>query len=133
LQIATRRNYGLVIIGPGINDDNGKISVDEIGFASKENFGLMKIGSGIDEGNAIIDVQLVSHASTSVFGVVKLGADFAINAEGATEVAKNGDEEMVIYDLAKMKVVSNGIVDLEENIGIYRTFLNEDLIFTFNP
>jgi hypothetical protein len=39
---------------------------------------------------------------------------------------------MVIYDLAKMKIVNNGIVDLEENIAIYRAFLNEDLQFSFN-
>jgi hypothetical protein len=47
------------------------------------------------------------------------------------EIAKNGDEDMVIYDLAKMKIVQNGIVDLEENVAIYRAFLNEDLQFSF--
>jgi hypothetical protein len=132
LQIATHKNYGLVKVGDGFNDNGGKISVDEIGFASKENFGLMKIGSGIDEDNAIIDVQPVSRASATVFGVVKLGADFLLNANGAMEVVKSGEEEMVIYDLAKMKIVSNGIVDLEENTAIYRIFLNEDLQFSFN-
>jgi hypothetical protein len=132
VQIATRKNYGLVMIGDGFNDNKGKISVDGIGFASKENFGLVKIGSGINENNAVIDVQPVAHASVTVFGVVKLGADFSLNTNGAMEIAKNGDEEMVIYDLAKMKIVSNGIVDLEENIAIYRAFLNEDLQFSFN-
>jgi hypothetical protein len=132
LQIATRKNYGLVMIGDGFNKNGGKISVDEIGFASKENSGLVKIGSGIDENDAVIDVQPVAHASATVFGVVKLSADFLLNANGAMEVIKSGDEEMVIYDLAKMKIVSNGIVDLEEHIAIYRIFLNEDLQFSFN-
>jgi hypothetical protein len=131
LPIATRQNYGLVKIGDGINDDSGKISLDEIGFASKENFGLVRIGSGIDEYNATIAVQPIGVASAATFGVVKLGEDFALNANGTMEIAKNGDDEMVIYDLAKTKIVHNGIVDLEENIAIYRAFLNEDLQFSF--
>jgi hypothetical protein len=132
IEIATRKNYGLVKIGDGINDDTGKISVNEIGIASKENFGLVKIGDGINDDGETISVQPVGIASTTAFGVVKLGADFALNANGAMEIDKNGDEEMVIYDLAKMKIVSNGLIDLEENIAIYRAFLNEDLIFSFN-
>ncbi|MDR2723787.1 MAG: hypothetical protein LBB25_01095, partial [Holosporaceae bacterium] len=74
-------------------------------FASKTAFGLIKIGSGIDENDAVIDVQPVAYASATVFGVVKLGADFLLNANGAMEVVKSGDEEMVIYDLAKMKIL----------------------------
>jgi hypothetical protein len=132
LPIATRKNYGLIKIGDGINDDGGKISVDEIGFASKENFGLVKIGSGVSDNDGEISVQPIGIASASAFGVVKLGADFSLNANGAMEIAKNGDEEMVIYDLAKTKIVHNGIVDLEENIAIYRAFLNEDLQFSFH-
>jgi hypothetical protein len=129
--LATRKNYGFVKIGDGINDDGEKISVDEIGFASKENFGLVKIGDGIGENNEAIAVQPIGVASATTFGVVKLGADFALNTNDEMEVVKTGDEEMVIYDLAKMKIVSNGIVNLEENIAIYRAFLNEDLQFSF--
>ena len=132
LQIATRENYGLVKIGEGINDEGGKISINEFGFSSKENFGLVKIGDGIDDDNAVIDVQPIGMATTSEFGVIKLGEDFSLNTNNEIEVAETGDEEMVIYDLAKMKIVSNGIVDLEENIAIYRAFLNEDLQFSFN-
>jgi hypothetical protein len=127
IQVATHKNYGLVKIGDNINNSGGKISVEGYGFASKENYGLVKIGNGIDDDNAIIDVQPIEVASTTVFGVVKLGADFSLNTNGAMEIVKDGDNEMVIYDLAKRKIVSNGIVDLEENIAIYRAFLNEDL------
>jgi hypothetical protein len=38
LEIATHENFGLVKIGDGINDDNGKIFIDGLGLASKENF-----------------------------------------------------------------------------------------------
>jgi hypothetical protein len=130
--IATNLNYGFVKIGDGINDEGGKISINEFGFASKENFGLVRIGDGIDDDNAVIDVQPIGMATTSEFGVIKLGEDFSLNTNNEIEVAETGDEEMVIYDLAKMKIVSNGIVDLEEKIAIYRAFLNEDLQFSFN-
>jgi hypothetical protein len=131
--LASRCNYGLVKIGDGINDEGGKISIDEIGVASKENFGLVKIGNNLEvHKGEIIESSVALVASTAAFGFVKLGADFALNTNGAMEIVQNGDDEMVIYGLAKMKIVRNGIVDLEENIAIYRAFLNEDLQFSFN-
>jgi hypothetical protein len=132
IQIASRKNYGLVKLGDGIDIVDGKITGSSVTLASKENFGLVKLGEGINDDGEAISVQSIGVASTSAFGVVKLGADFALNANGAMEVVKGGDEEMVIYDLAKKKIVNNGIVDLEENIAIYRAFLNDDLIFSFN-
>jgi hypothetical protein len=132
IEIATRKNYGFAKIGDGIEIIDGKITGSSVTLASKENFGLIKIGDGIDEDEAIIAVQPIEIASATIFGVIKLGSDFSLNANGAMEIAKNGDEEMVIYDLAKTKIVSNGIVDLEENIAIYRAFLNEDLQFSFH-
>ena len=130
--IATRKNYGFVKIGKNIKDINGKISIEGQELTSKENFGLVMIGNGLEENDGVLSKEPIEVATTSTFGVVKLGADFAINDEGAAEVVKSGDNEMVIYDLAKMKIVSNGIVDLEENVAIYRIFLNEDLQFSFN-
>jgi hypothetical protein len=134
IMLATRENFGFIKIGDGIISDNdGEISADGYGLASKTEFGLVKIGSNIEVHEGEINwFGEVFVASTTTFGVVKLGADFAINENGATEVVKNGDDEMVIYDLTKMKIVSNGIVDLEENIAIYRAFLNEDLVFSIN-
>jgi hypothetical protein len=132
IPIATNLNYGFVKIGENIENSGGKISINEFGFASKENFGLVKIGDGIEEDDGVISKEPIEIASTTTFGVVKLGADFSLNANDEIEVAETGDEEMVIYDLAKIKIVHNGIIDLEENIGIYRAFLNEDLQFSFN-
>jgi hypothetical protein len=131
IPIATNLNYGFVKIGENINNNGGKISIEVQGLTSKVNFGLTKIGSGLDDNDGVMSKEPVENASTTTFGMVKLGKDFVINKDGATEVVK-GDNEMVIYDLAKKKIVSNGIVDLEENTGIYRTFLNEDLQFSFN-
>jgi hypothetical protein len=132
IPIATNLNYGFVKVGYGINDSGGKISIDEIGFASKENFGLVKIGNDIEENDGTIDVQPIEIASATAFGVVKLGEDFSLNASNEIKIAKKGDKEMVIYDLAKIKIVHNGVIDLEEKIAIYRAFLNEDLQFSFN-
>jgi hypothetical protein len=132
IPIATNLNYGFVKVGDNIKNINGKISVEKQGVTSKINFGLMKIGDGIGENDGEISAQPTEAATMSTFGVVKLGEDFSLNANGEIEVAEIGDEEMVIYDLAKMKIVYNGIVDLEENIAIYRAFLNEDLQFSFN-
>jgi hypothetical protein len=132
IPIATRYNFGLVKIGPGINDNNGEISIDKIGFASKENFGLVKIGGGIDDNDGEMSVPEIGIASITTFGVIKLGADFALNENGEMEMAEITSSEPVIYGLAKMKIVSNGIVDLEENVAVYRTFLNEDLQFSFS-
>jgi hypothetical protein len=134
--LATHENYGFVKLGDGINDDNGKISADGCAVASKENFGLAKIGDNIDESDGVISVQPIGVATSTIFGAIKLGEDFSLNANEEMEVVEiedgEGESEMVIYDLAKMKIVYNGIVELEENIAIYRAFLNEDLVFSFH-
>jgi hypothetical protein len=131
-EIATRKNFGFVKIGDGIEVVDGKITGSIIKLASKENFGLVKIGDNLEVCEGEIIGPSITLASATTFGVVKLGADFALNTDKEMEISKNGDEEMVIYDLAKKKIVSNGIVNLEENIAIYRAFLNEDLQFSFN-
>jgi hypothetical protein len=46
--IATRERFGRVKIGPGIDLDNGKISVPTPVKASKTTFGIVKIGAGLD-------------------------------------------------------------------------------------
>jgi hypothetical protein len=132
LRVATRTNYGLVKIGDGFFFEGKKINVSSLALASKTVFGIVKIGSGIDESNGVIGVQPIGIATMEVFGVVKLGEDFAINENGGLEVAEIENRESVIYGLAKVKGISNGIVDLEEDIAIYRTFLNEDLVFSFD-
>ncbi|GHU13944.1 hypothetical protein FACS189449_09950 [Alphaproteobacteria bacterium] len=129
---ASRYNYGFVKIGDGITDNGGEISADGYGFASKENYGLIKIGDGISNNDEEISIPTIEMASNSTFGVTKLGVDFSLNTNGEMEVIETISGEPVIYKLAKMKIIHNGIVDLEENIAVYRTFLNEDLQFSFN-
>lgn len=130
--IATHSNYGLVKIGDGINVDNGLISVPKYGNAATDDFGLVKIGDGISVNDGTISVNTISSASNNNFGVVKLSDDFELNENGELKLAEKTSGEPIIYKLAKMKIVNNGIIDIEENIAIYRAFINEDIQFSFN-
>lgn len=130
--VATHSNYGLVKIGDGVNIDAGIISVPRYGNASADNFGLVKIGDGIAVTDGVISVQPIENASHHAFGVVKLSDDFELNENGELKLATKTDGEPIIYGIAKRKIVSNGIIELEESIAIYRAFLNEDLQFSFN-
>lgn len=130
--IATKLNYGLVKIGDGIAIDNGIISVPRYENATPDDFGLVKVGDGISVNNGVISVQPIQNASNNNLGVVKLSDDFELNGNGELILAEKTGSEPIIYKLAKRKIVDNGIIEIEENIAIYRAFLNEDLQFSFN-
>jgi hypothetical protein len=130
--VATRENYGVVKIGNGINVDSRAISVPRYENATANAFGLVKIGNGIDVEDGIISVKPIERATAATFGIVKLSDDFTIGIDGELKLVEKAGGEPIIYKLAKMKIVSNGIVELEENIAIYREFLNEDTQFSFN-
>lgn len=131
VDLATKANYGLVKAGDGVTVADGVISAKEIKNACKSRFGIVKAGNGIEIADGTISAKEILKASSSNFGVVKLGREFQKNADGAMELADMADAE-IIYKLCQSKAVFNGNIDLEEKTLIYRVFVSEDIVFSFN-
>ncbi|MBR1734609.1 MAG: discoidin domain-containing protein [Alphaproteobacteria bacterium] len=126
---ATRKNRGIVKVGPGVHVMDGSISIDTAQNATKDDFGIVKIGDSIQVENEAISIAEIPHASINTFGLIKLGKNFQINENGAMEVK---EMPTTIYDLGKTKIASLGNVDLEESVAHYRMSVTEDLVITFN-
>lgn len=130
LPIATHENFGLVKVGSGFTNDTGTISAPIISKATTEEFGIIKTGNGLINNNGIISRDTINPATYSNFGVVKLGENLSINASGQMEIDDMGNAA-TIYDLGRIKICNNGIVDIEEQTLQYRLFVTEDLVIQF--
>lgn len=130
IQIATNQNYGLVKVGSGFSNNNGTISAPIISNATTEEFGVIKTGNGLINNNGIISRDTINPATYSNFGIIKLGENLSINSNGEMEIDDMANSA-TIYDLGKIKICSNGIVDIEEQTLQYRLFVTEDLVIQF--
>ncbi len=129
-QVATDKNFGLVKIGNGININNGIISANVIQKATIETAGIVKIGNGVAINNGVISRDVISPATYNDFGVVKIGNGLKVNSIDELEIGDMGASG-TIYDLGRVKGCSNGIVELDENILVYRLNITADIIIHF--
>lgn len=124
---ATRKNYGVIKIGPGLDVENGVISVSRDKKATKNDYGVVKIGDGIAIENGALKVQKRPNATHKTFGMVKLNHEFGLKDE-TLHVIKSG--EKILYQMGEIRPIQNGIIDLNPECAHYRAFVNEDLIFS---
>jgi hypothetical protein len=94
--IATGTKFGRVMVGDGINNDNGKISVPAPPKASKTVHGLVKIGPGLDVVDGVASAPVYQQADHENFGTVKLSADFK----------KGNDGELLLANKKMLKKLS---------------------------
>lgn len=127
LQIATHENFGLVKVGSGFTNDAGTISAPIITKATEGNFGIIKTGDGLVNNSGTISRDELNTATFSNFGIVKLGDNLSINQSGEMEIC-DMVSNATIYNLGKVKICNNGIIDLEEQTLVYRLFVTEDLV-----
>jgi hypothetical protein len=130
--IATKEKFGRVMIGPGIEDDNGKISVPAPAKASKTNFGIVKIGPGIDVEDGTASVPAPQHADHENFGTVKLSTDFKTGSSGELLLANKKNTEEIIYQFSNTDIVQNNCIIPKANFAKYRLFMTEDSLITFD-
>jgi hypothetical protein len=130
--IATREKFGRVMIGSGIKDDNGKISVSAPLKASKTNFGIVKIGPGLDVEDGVVSAPNYQQADHENFGTVKLSADFKTGNSGELLLANKKDVEEIIYQFSNIDIVLNNCITPNSNFAKYRLFITEDSLITFN-
>jgi hypothetical protein len=130
--IATSTKLGRVMIGSGIEVENGKISVPTPVKASTEVFGVVKAGSGIDVDEGVISVPPHPHADHENFGAVKLSADFKTGDSGELLLANRKNVEEIIYQAASVDVVFNNCIIPKPDFVKYRLFINEDSLITFD-
>jgi hypothetical protein len=130
--IATRTKFGRVMIGPGIEDDNGKISVPAPIKASKTNFGIVKIGSGLDVEGGVVSAPNYQHADYENYGTVKLSLDFKTGNSGELLLANKKDVEEIVYQFSNVDIVLNNCIIPKSNFAKYRLFVTEDLLITFD-
>jgi hypothetical protein len=130
--IATREKFGRVMIGDGINNDNGKISVPAPLKASKTEFGIVKIGSGIDVDDGVISTPSYQQADHENFGTVKLSSDFKTGNSGELLLANKKDVEEIVYQAANVDIVRNKCIIPKSNFAKYRLFINEDSLISLD-
>jgi hypothetical protein len=130
--IATATKFGRVMIGDGINNDNGKISVPAPVKASKENFGIVKIGPGLDVVDGVVSAPVYQQADHENFGTVKLSEDFKTGNSGELLLANKKDVEEIVYQAANVDIVHNNCIIPKSTFAKYRLFLNEDSLITFD-
>ena len=130
IQIATRKNFGLVKIGDGFLNNAGTISAPIITKATEDNLGIIKAGDGLVNNNGTISRDELNPATFSNFGIVKLGDNLSINQSGEMEICDMASNA-TIYSLGDIKICNNGIIDLEEQTLQYRLFVTEDLVVQF--
>jgi hypothetical protein len=130
--IATREKFGRVMIGDGINDDNGKISVPTPVKASKTEFGIVKIGPGLDVKDGVASAPSYQHADHENFGTVKLSNDFKKGNDGELLLANKKNVEEIVYQAANVDIVRNNCIIPKSTFAKYRLFLNEDSLIIFD-
>jgi hypothetical protein len=130
--IATREKFGRVMIGSGIEDDNGKISVPAPVKASKTNFGIVKIGPGLDVEDGVVSAPNYQQADYENFGTVKLSSDFKTGNSGELLLANKKDVEEIVYQFSNIDVVLNNCIIPKSNFAKYRLFITEDSLITFD-
>jgi hypothetical protein len=130
--IATRTKFGRVMIGDGIDLDNGKISVPAPQKASREVFGIVKIGPGLDVENGVASVPTPQQADHENFGTVKLSADFKTGNSGELLLANKKQVEEIVYQFSNIDIVQNNCIIPKSNFAKYRIFINEDSLITFD-
>ncbi|MDR2107144.1 MAG: discoidin domain-containing protein [Holosporaceae bacterium] len=130
--IATSEKFGRVMIGSGIDLNNGKISVPTPTRASTEVFGVVKIGSGIDVNDGVISAPSYQQADHENFGTVKLSSDFKTGNSGELLLANKKDVEEIVYQAANADVALNNCIIPKSNFAKYRLFINEDSLITFD-
>ena len=128
--IASASKFGRVKIGEGIEVNNGTISVPVIGKASTSDFGLVQIGAGLNINNGVVSAQTYPHADSENFGIVKPGEDFIFGADGSLQLADQHED--IIYQKANVREVKNGVIKVVSTCAYYRTFINEDMLFSFD-
>jgi hypothetical protein len=130
--IATSTKFGRVMIGDGINDDNGKISHTPPPKASKTVHGLVKIGPGIDVEDGVASAQSYQHADHENFGTVKLSSDFKTGNSGELLLANKKEIEEIVYQAANVDIVHNNCIIPKSIFAKYRLFITEDSLITFD-
>jgi hypothetical protein len=120
------------MVGPGIDIENGKISVPTPVKASTEVFGVVKIGPGLDVEDGVVSAPNYQQADHENFGTVKLSADFKTGNSGELLLANKKDVEEIVYQAAKVDVVLNNCIIPKSNFAKYRLFINEDSLITFD-
>lgn len=130
--IASKTNFGRVKVGDGIALDNGIICVTEYPKCSKTTHGAVKIGDGINVEDGVISAKEYPLADSSNFGLVKLSSDFEIASEGELILAGKKDVEEIIYQAANISVVSNNCITPTSDYALYRLFVSEDSLITFD-
>jgi hypothetical protein len=130
--IATREKFGRVMIGPGIDLDNGKISYTPPPKASKTVHGLVKIGPGLDVEDGVASAPSYQHADHENFGTVKLSEDFKTGNSGELLLANKKDVEEIVYQVANVDIIHNNCIIPKSNFAKYRLFITEDSLITFD-
>lgn len=126
IEVATNQNYGLVKVGNGFTNENGTISVPVISNATENSVGIIKTGTGLNNENGVISRANLDPATFSSFGVIKLGNGLSINENDEMETSDMSGA--TIYDLGRVKICNNGIVELEESTLRYRLFVTENIL-----
>lgn len=130
--IASKTNFGRVKIGDGIDLEDGIISVAEYPKCSKTTHGVVKIGDGINVEDGVISAREYPLADNENFGLVKLSPDFQIASQGELILASKKDVEEIIYQAANVCIVKNNCVILQPEYAVYRLFISEDSVITFD-
>jgi hypothetical protein len=130
--IATATKFGRVMIGPGIEYDNGVISNPPPQKASKTNYGIVKIGPGLDVDDGVVSAPNYQHADHENYGTVKLSADFKSGNSGELQLANKKDVEEIIYQFSNVDIVHNNCIIPKSNFAKYRLFINEDSLITLD-
>lgn len=133
LDIASKRSFGRVKIGDGINVENGIISVGELPKASSLEYGVVRIGDGIDVEDGVISAPELVHADYENFGTVKPSdEDFYFSEDGSLSLKEIKYKDAIIYQNANVKIVENGEIIIDPEYAIYRAFINSDATFSFD-
>jgi hypothetical protein len=130
--IATREKFGRVMIGPGIDLDNGKISHTPPPKASKTVYGLVKICPGLDVVDGVASAPVYQHADHENYGTVKLSPDFKTGNSGELLLANKKDVEEIIYQTANVGIAQNNCIIIKSSFAKYRLFISEDSLITFD-
>lgn len=130
--IASKTEFGRVIIGSGITVSNGVISVPEKPVATTTSTGVVKIGDNINVENGVISLDEPPLANTTTAGVVKLSNDFTLGDNNELLFAGALESEPAIYGFSTVAIVENDVIELRENCARYRAFINKDTEFLFD-
>jgi hypothetical protein len=130
--IATSTKFGRVMIGPGIDLNNGKISHTPPPKASKTEFGIVKIGPDLDVLDGVASAPVYQQADHENFSTVKLSTDFKKENDGELLLANKKEVEEIIYQFSNVCIVQNNCIIPKSNFAKYRLFINEDSLISFD-